>query len=89
MSLNQISTATRLLPALGLAIVLLIVGETAAAVEGVPVVAAVVGVVARAAGVVGATAAAMVARGTRRNRQITEAAIKIVASWFCQLRTGN
>lgn len=58
--------------------------ETVVAAAVVPVVAADV-VVARAAAVVVATAAL----GTRTNQQITEAAMKIAASWFFQLRTGN
>jgi hypothetical protein len=62
-----------------------IVEETVVAVGGVPEVAVDVAVVDRAVAVV----VAMAAQGTRRNRQITEAAMKIAASWFCQLETGN
>lgn len=88
MNPNPTSTATHLSPALGLAIVGPIVEETVVAAAVVPVVAADVVVADRAAAVVVATAA-MVAQGTKTNQQITEAAMRIAASWFFQLRTGN
>jgi hypothetical protein len=79
MSLNPTLIATHPSPELGLAIVVLIVVETAVAVEGVPVGAADGVVGGRVAAVVVVTAA-MAAQGTRRNRQITGAAMKIAAS---------